>query len=87
MRISEARTARLLIPVTPDEHHRVKVKATEAGISMSEAARRLLLAWADGDMLLPGIEAMVYSSDAATDGIRPRYDVNYKTVYIIDDEE
>ena len=54
-RISESRTARLPVPLTPDEHRHIKVKAAQSGVAMSDVARRFLLAWADGAVELPEV--------------------------------
>ena len=56
----DPRTARFLIALTPDERHRVKLKAVTEGVVMGAVARDLLLAWADGRvaiMQVPKAEA------------------------------
>ena len=52
-RLSESRTARLPVLLTPEEHRRIKVKAARSGVAMSDVARRLLLGWECGEVTIP----------------------------------
>jgi len=48
-----SRTARLPVLLTPEEHRRIKVRAAQVGMPMSDAARRLLLGWVCGRVAIP----------------------------------
>jgi hypothetical protein len=40
---------RLSVPLTDEQHKAIKVKSAQAGLPQAEVARRLLLAWLDGE--------------------------------------
>lgn len=45
---------RLSVPLTPQQHTAIKVKAAQVGLAQAEVARRLLFAWEEGEIVLPG---------------------------------
>ena len=54
---------RLSVPLEDNQHLEIKVKAAVTGLPQAEIARRLLLAWLRGDIILP-----IYSGDVLDGG-------------------
>lgn len=46
---------RLSVPLTNEQHKAIRAKAAGLGVPQAEVARRFLLAWARGELDMPGI--------------------------------
>ena len=54
---------RLSVPLEDNQHLEIKVKAAVTGLPQAVIARRLLLGWLNGDIVLP-----IYSGDVLDGG-------------------